>query len=48
MYKSVGAILIYKKNFLLQKRDNLNLIRLPSFWGCFGGEKKKMKPMLMQ
>ena len=41
MYKSVGAILIYKKNFLLQKRDNLNLIRLPSFWGFFGGEKKK-------
>ena len=41
MYKSVGAILIYKKNFLLQKRDNFNFIRLPSFWGCFGGEKKK-------
>ncbi len=37
MKKSVGAIIIYKNKFLLQKRDKKNDIYFPGLWGVFGG-----------
>jgi 8-oxo-dGTP pyrophosphatase MutT (NUDIX family) len=39
MINSVAAILIGKKNrFLLQKRDDVNDIYFPGYWGLFGGK----------
>ena len=40
-YKSVGAIIFYKKKYLIQKRDNNKNIFFPNFWGVFGGNVKK-------
>jgi len=41
--KSVGALIIYRDKFLLQKRDNKKSIYFPKLWGVFGGliEKKE-------
>lgn len=40
-FKSVGAIIIYKGKYLIQKRDNKKNIFFPNFWGVFGGGLKK-------
>ena len=37
-YKSVHAIIIYKKKYFIQKRDNKKNIHFPNFWGLFGGK----------
>ena len=47
MKKSVGAIIIYKNKFLLQKRDKKNDIYFPDLWGVFGGSlKNKESPKM--
>lgn len=40
-YKSSHIIIIYKKKFLLQKRDKYKKIHFPGFWGLFGGKNLK-------
>ena len=37
-YKSVHAIIIYKRKYFIQKRDNKKNIHFPNFWGLFGGK----------
>jgi len=37
-YKSSHIIIVYKKKFLLQKRDKYKKIHFPGFWGLFGGK----------
>tara|TARA_B100001964_G_scaffold215683_1_gene254242 strand:- start:435 stop:854 length:420 start_codon:yes stop_codon:yes gene_type:complete len=37
MIKSSGAIIYFKKKYLLQLRENKKNIYYPGFWGVFGG-----------
>lgn len=41
IYYSNHAIIIFKKYFLLQHRDNKKNIHFPDFWGLFGGKQQK-------
>ena len=41
MLQSVGGIIFFNNNYLLQLRDNKKNIYFPGFWGVFGGLVEK-------